>query len=501
MDIENKKYNNMGNEKVLDEINDNSESENNDEPKYVIDIIPSANKLKAYLRVRSVKSDSDIKPEEIFKYLKNLDIVYGIQKDEIIEYCENKNYIRELVVAKGLDPKNEVNAKLVYNFDTDNTIKFKEKDDGSIDFKSMENIRKVHKDDVICYKVPIEQGSCGVDIYGNEVLYSKAKDVSLPAGKNTYISEDELSLLSSVDGCINMRGNFLDVENVYTVDSVDHSTGNIDFVGSVIVRGDVRSGFTVKAKENITVKGMVESSVLEAGGDITISNGMNGRGKGRIETKGNVTSKYLENCTVHSSKNVYSDAIINSEVVAGENIILKGMRGALIGGKCTAGKVLYAKAIGTKNNLKTTIDIDLGKFLNYQNEKAKNDKIIEQLETSLESREKELVEIEKKAKSLLPYVKKSPENEKMYKLNIIKKVQVTKEISNLKSKIIEHQAENNMISDFKVICTGIIYANTKISIGWIKYIAREDLSYSKLYNDGSDIKIVQLLPSDVNMEV
>lgn len=501
MNIENEKYNNMGNEKDLNDINNENDLENNEEPKYIIDIIPSANKLKAYLRVRSMKEDSDIEPKEIFNYLKNLDIVYGIQKKAIIDYCNNKNYLRELVVAKGMDPQDEVDAKIVYNFDTDNTVKFKENDDGSIDFKSMENIREVHKDDVICYKVPIESGCCGIDIYGNDVSYNKGKDVSLPTGKNTYISEDDLSVLSSVDGCINMKGNSLDIENVYTVDAVDHSTGNIDFVGSVIVKGDVRSGFTVKAKENITVKGMVESSILEAGGDITISNGMNGRGKGRIETKGNVTSKYLENCTVYSSKNIYSDAIINSEVVAGENIVLKGMRGALIGGKCTAGKIVFAKTIGTKNNLKTTIDIDLGKFLNFQNEKAKNDKIINQLEDSLASRNKELVEIDKRAKALLPYVKKSPENEKLYKLNIIKKVQVNKEISNLKSKIFEHKAENNMISDFKVICTGVIYANTKISIGWIKYIAREDLSYSKLYNDGSDIKIVQLLPSDINVEV
>ncbi len=42
-----------------------------------------------------------------------------------------------------------------------------------------------------------------------------------------------------------------------------------------------------------------------------------------------------------------------------------------------------------------------------------------------------------------------------------------------------------------------MYANTRISIGWLKYRVRQDINYSKIYNDGNDIAIVTLNPSDI----
>ncbi len=45
-----------------------------------------------------------------------------------------------------------------------------------------------------------------------------------------------------------MIGTKVVVEDIYTVNNVDNETGNIDFAGSVVVKGDIRSGFTVKAK-------------------------------------------------------------------------------------------------------------------------------------------------------------------------------------------------------------------------------------------------------------
>ncbi len=45
---------------------------------------------------------------------------------------------------------------------------------------------------------------------------------------------------------------------------------------------------------------MVEGAYLEAGGEVIISKGVNGMGKGTIHAKGNITSKYIEkrNCKV-----------------------------------------------------------------------------------------------------------------------------------------------------------------------------------------------------------
>ncbi|QSX07180.1 DUF342 domain-containing protein [Sedimentibacter sp. zth1] len=471
-----------------------------DEQKYILDIVVSVNKLKAYLRVRLLDKSVEINHEEILQKLKELDIVYGINENDIKEFCEKKEYFKELIVAEGLIPINEKNAYLKYNFDIDNNIQFTEKKDGSIDFKNINAIKSVEKDGLLCTKIPIELGKNGFDIFGKEVPHNKARDVGLPTGKNTYVSEDGLKLYANVSGCIYKKANSVDVDNVYTVKCVDHRTGNIDFLGSVLIKEDVKAGFTVKAKNNITVKGMVEGATLEAGGDITISNGMNGRDVGKISAGGNITSKYLENSIVCADKNIYSCAIINCNVNARQSIILKGARATIIGGECIAGEIIQAKTIGTKNNIQTKIVIDLNKYFNAENLKSKNKQSSIKIEKEIKKQEDSLKQLEEKIKMLLPYIKKSPENEKIYKYAILKKVEQNKDIGLLKAKLLEQKEENKKISDHKILCSGIIYANTRISIGWLKYVVREDLSYSKLYNDGSDIQITPLLPSELSAE-
>jgi hypothetical protein len=96
-----------------------------------------------------------------------------------------------------------------------------------------------------------------------------------------------------VDPTLNVAGN------------VDYSTGNIDFVGSVVINGDVKSDFAVKAAGSIEVRGNVEDAVLESGSDITVRNGFIGQGKGRINAVGSVHVQHVLNQSIHSGKSIY----------------------------------------------------------------------------------------------------------------------------------------------------------------------------------------------------
>ena len=475
------------------------EKQNLNEPKYIIDIVVSANKLKAYLRVRFSEKDSLIDPQVIFDRLKEMDIVYGIKENDILEYCKQKEYFKELVVAEGVPSTNGIDARIDYTFKLDDTVEFKEKEDGTVDFKNIDNIKSITKDSLLCTLIPAVDGKSGVDVYGGEIPFNVGKELKLPSGKNTYASEDGLCLYSKVDGAIHINGSNIDVDNIYTVKCVDHTTGNIEFIGSVVVQEDVKAGFSVKAKDDIVVKGMVEGATLEAGRDILISNGMNGRDIGTLVAKGNVTSKYLENATINVGKSVYSDAIINCNVFAGENIVLKGSRGAIIGGECVACESIQAKNIGTKNNIQTKIVIDLEKYLDMHNHQ-KSQGLISKTKVEIEKKEYEINELNDKLNYLAPFVKKSPANEKLYKLLILKKAEVNKEVNSLRATLLDHDSNNKKITDHKIVCSGIIYANTRIVIGWLRYTVRDDISYSKIYNDGSDIQVTQLLPSDLNLE-
>lgn len=501
--MENSKLHDLNNNfKQNKDTLESSKKIDDDEPKYLLDLVVSANKLKVYLRVRYCDNDALIDEHEILDRLKEMDIVYGLKHNTIKEYCKQKEYYKEVTVAEGKLPIHGIDASIEYNFKLDDNIEFKEKEDGSVDFKNIDNIKSITKNGVLCKKIEAMDGIDGMDVYGAPIPCNKPKDIQLPTGKNTFKSDDGLTLYSSVDGCIHKKGNnIIDIDSIYTVRCVDQSTGNIDFVGSVVVQEDVKAGFSVKAKNDIVVKGMVEGATLEAGGNITISNGMNGRDVGIITAKGNVTSKYLENATINVEKSVYSDAIINCKVYALEDIVLKGSRGAIIGGECKAGHTIQAKNIGTKNNIQTRIEIDLEKYLNLQNSKSKSDSMASKIKIEIDKKQFEVDEINNKMTYLIPLIKKSPANEKLYKLLIIKKSDLNKEINSLKTTLLELDSENKKITDHRVICSGIIYANTRIVIGWRRYTVRDDISYSKLYNDGNDIQITPLLPSDFSSEV
>lgn len=477
----------------------NTQNETDQKKDYIFNILVSANRLQAFLRVIFYEKGAKIDPKDVLDEISNQGIKYGIKEDAIIAYCNKGEYYKELVVAEGVQVVNGKDARLEYHFKTDNTIEFKEKEDGTVDFKNINNILSVEKDGLLCTLIPETEGKDGIDIYGNQIPHKPGKSLELPNGKNTYRSPDNLKLFAATAGAIYVNSKNIDISTVHTVKNVDHTTGNIDFAGTVVVQGDVRAGFTVKAKEDIVIRGMVEGAMLEAGKDITISNGMNGRDVGTLKAGGNITSKFLENAKIHAAKNVFSDAIINCYVFAGENIVLKGSRGIIIGGECTACESIRAKTIGTKNNIQTKLEINLEKYMELHNNQ-KNQNIIKKVTAEIKAKEKEVSDINEKINYVTPFIKKSPENERLYKLLVIKKSEISRSINELKTSILELDNDNKKISDHKIVCSGIIYGNTRIAIGWLKLVVREDLSYSKLYNDGNDIQISPLLPSDMDLE-
>jgi len=72
-------------------------------------------------------------------------------------------------------------------------------------------------------------------------------------------------------------------------------TGNIDFPGSVIVRGSVHEGFRVFAKGSLTVQDLVEEAVLSAEGAVTIQQGVKGRKNAVIRARTNIACLLSEN--------------------------------------------------------------------------------------------------------------------------------------------------------------------------------------------------------------
>lgn len=325
-----------------------------------LEIIVSDDKLKAFLKVTLFEDDADldIKIKDIEKALKDAGITYGIKEDKIAEVVENKNYDKDILIAEAKAPLPGKDGELIYHFEEKQKQAGTMRADGTMDFHSLDLINNVRVGEKIVTKIDSEAGTEGISVYGKKLLPPPVKDFKLPRSKNTV--KKGASLYSAVDGQIVREFQKVVIKEVFTVNGdVDLSTGNIDFVGSVKVNGDVKEGFTIKAEGDIEIAGKAGACQLISGASILIKKGFIGRNKGKAEAKGDFVAKFIENATV-SAENVRAyAAIMHSNIKARNSIEVTEGRGLIVGGKITARNLIVANSIGSSLATKTVIEIGM----------------------------------------------------------------------------------------------------------------------------------------------
>ena len=82
-------------------------------------------------------------------------------------------------------------------------------------------------------------------------------------------------MYSDVSGNVTLVEDRVFVSDTYVIEGdVGPSTGDIDYDGAVEVKGNVITGYTVKAAGDITVEGAVEGATLISEGKIVLKRGM-----------------------------------------------------------------------------------------------------------------------------------------------------------------------------------------------------------------------------------
>jgi uncharacterized protein (DUF342 family) len=307
--------------------------------------------MKALIRVKPPGTGGcDLTAENYISQIKANRVYYGLKEDFIREFADEPVYKESILVAEGVRPVNGRDAYIQYNFEVEpNKIPIKEGANGRVDFKQLNILQNVVEGQPLARKIPAETGVDGTTITGNLLSAGDGKDIALPLGQNVQVAEDGITILAAINGQVVMVGGKINVEPTYFVKgNVGLQTGNIDFVGNVVISGNVEDGFLVKAAGNIEVNGMVERGTLEAEGDILIHQGITGKGSGTIRAGRSLWAKYIENCTiVVGNMVVVSDGIVNSQVDAFGRIVVQGKRASIVGGRLRATEEITAKAIGS----------------------------------------------------------------------------------------------------------------------------------------------------------
>ncbi len=301
--------------------------------------------------------------DDILESLKRNGVVTGIKEERIAQYLDNMDYSQPLVAAEGFAPRHGRDAYIDYKVRVDKSdVTFEEDEKGQVNFKDLDLLENVVVGQVLAVKVPAEDGVPGRTVTNRIIPARSGKDTQIKHGKGTILSEDGTELTAEINGQVVYHNEKISVEPVYHVKGdVSLETGNIVFLGSVVVSGSVQDNFTVKAAGNIEIKGSVQKAFLEAEGDVIIRQGIMGREEAKIEsTGGSVYAKFIQTANVVAEKDVIvAEGIMHSNADAGGRILCHGRRARIVGGQLRAGEEVNARYIGSDSFTKTVVRVGM----------------------------------------------------------------------------------------------------------------------------------------------
>lgn len=436
-----------------------------------IDISFSDNRLEAFLQFKQIADGFACTIEQLESFLLSHQVKFGVQHHTLRQITVNpKAYMgSQTIVAIGKEPVDGKDGYIQYSMKlVDKDRKPMELEDGSVDYKEVIQLNNVQKGQLIAQRYLPVDGTPGKTVTGEDIPFKKGKEVRFKIGKNVVVDAEQKAMYAAIDGLVSTTDkNKINVFPVYEVNGdVDYNIGNIDFVGTVVIRGNVLTGFRVRAAGDIRVIGGVEGAELEAEGSVEITGGIIAGNKGQVKARTNVKSSFIQDGNVIAGGEVIvSQSIMHSAIRAGKNVVCMGTKGLIVGGVIQAGERVVARTIG--NTMSTATSIEVGVLPELRNELLE---LRNQLRTNAENLDKT-----EKALHLLDQVaaagQLTPERTAMrVKLTVTKKQSILEQ-AELKERILEIEKMLEDTAAARVDVVKAIYGGAKIVIGrYTRYI-------------------------------
>lgn len=412
-------------------------------------------------------------------------VKYGVAEANIESFLSNRQYDEPVIIAEATLQVEGSDAKITYFFNTDLTQKPKVNEDGSVDFHHLDVISSVTAGSVLAELTPAVQGKPGIDVCGGLLRPVKVKQRILRVGKNIKLSEDGLKAYSEVNGHATIEGDQIFVSNMYEVPAnVDTSTGDIEYEGNVLVHGNVIAGYSIKAKGDIIVEGVVEGAVLQAGGHIILKRGIQGMDRGVLKANGNVISKFIESATVEAGGYVTADAIMHSNISAKGDITVEGKKGYITGGTIRSGTQVVAKTIGSSMGTVTNIEVGIEPAI-----VAEYHELGREQEALKEEQEKNLMVLLALAKRIKLGEKLAPDKLLQFK----KANQAKEDMTKRETEIVERmRVLKETIESYEGGCVKVhstVYSGVKLTISNAVYYVKSEISFCRFTKSQGDVKV------------
>ncbi|MFC7684771.1 DUF342 domain-containing protein [Ureibacillus sp. GCM10028918] len=330
----------------------------------VIELEISKDKMSATISINEtnekVLDNQQIILQNLDELLSENQISHGIKEIEINKLITGKSYC----IAEGTLPVKGADAKVTY-------LEIPERkpvihEDGKADYFEMNFIFEINEGDWLGEKIPPQPGIEGINIFGERVPAPFGEDVPLqydPQAAYEVDQNDKIILHASKSGAVEKRQGLLTVNNHLTIDGdVGIATGNIQFDGSVSIRGTVNSGYSVSAMGDISIEspeGVTGAKLLKSeNGDIYIKNGLFGLGDTEVMAGGSIFVKHVNDANLFANNEIVIGFYSLGSYLVANTIKLDERNGKIIGGKAIAKNTIITSVSGNRLERRTELVIE-----------------------------------------------------------------------------------------------------------------------------------------------
>ncbi|MFE1998441.1 DUF342 domain-containing protein [Leptospira kirschneri] len=366
-----------------------------------ITIVVSQDKLSAIITVRpyNLKGET-LSKEKLWSVIED----WGIHRDRVLndEIRKILNLLERAAqkgdftpikteIAKGVAPVPGENGWVRFYHPMSKRVKLLE--DGRADFRNIDRYINVKVGEKLATKFEGIPGVPGFDVFGNIIPAPSIKKPKLVVGNHIEernVLEEGKNLqeyFATSNGVIFATEVSITVSpELQIAGNVGLSTGNIQFDGNVIVRGDVEPGSIVECTGSLIVYGNLESNQINVGQDLIVHGGIKGSGGTEIIlVTGQIQTKFIENAYLETEGDIIVEgAILNSTIDTLGSIILNGQNGNLVSSKIRTNEGISAVSLGSGAELDVIVELGFH---------FKNDRSFQEISRKIQMREKEMEKI------------------------------------------------------------------------------------------------------------
>jgi uncharacterized protein len=455
--------------------------EKEDQPKVIppqLKVRISDDRMEAYLNVIHPGKPRAIGFATLNAFLEQNRVVKGTILENLEKIVDLQVYDQEVLVARGKLPENGRDASIrIFSRETaaEKCVDVR----GRVDFKSMRLKNMVQKGEVIAEKIPLTPGDPGYRVTGEELAPRPGRDMEFRKSLDVAVSpQNELQLIAMKTGML--FPNFTIRDLTIIEGNVDYSTGNITYPKSLIIKGDVKSGFNVESGENIEIQKCVEDALVIAGGDVIVKQGFLGIGKGLILGNNVVLGHIKQQKVVARGDITLGGEALYSQLQSGGTIRSMGVKSIVIGGSLIAEKAIEVGNVGNSQSVRTFLCVGYNKaIMDLDEQIRKLTDYLEKLDNTI-----------KMFRAAGPF-EKLPEEKKLLLSRLVKaQDNLTLELNGLRTSrqqimlgLIERDAPYIKV-------TGTLFRNTTIQIGdQKKYITTEERNKMYIMHKGGIIDV------------